>query len=218
MAIVQNPFIGPTRNSFGNAVFYTRNGKNIIRSKALTHRDAKTPDQMTVRSKFTIMVKLIKQVLPVINEAYAGTLAPAYPFNKVRSVNLKNAFTGEPPVLDHTKVVFCEFEGSTVSNVVLTTTPKQGVHVEWDPGTTKRRELESYLTFIVINTTSNKVLILDAIALRSAKTVDFTVPKTWVGSMIALHIITTDSSQMLRGYPKMIIKFKAGVDEASVIR
>jgi hypothetical protein len=120
--------------------------------------------------------------------------------------------------LDHSKVVFCDFEGSTVSNVVLTTSPKQKVHVEWDPNTTRRRELDTDLKFIVINTTTIEVLLFDSIAPRSAKTVDFKVPKSWVGSMIALHIVTTDSSQLLKGYPRMIIKFKAGVDAASIIQ
>jgi hypothetical protein len=218
MAIVENPFIGDARNSFGNAVFYVRNGKRIMRSKPLDYKDPKTPDHLAGRSKFTIMVDLIKQVLPVINADYAGTLKPPSPFNKIRGLNAKIAFTGDPPVLDHTKVVLCEFEGSSVSNVVLTTKPKQIVHVEWNPNNKKSKELETRLKFIVINTTTNEVLFLDEIALRSAKSVDFTVPESWVGSMIALHIVTTDCSQLIEGRPKMIIKFKAGVDPASIIQ
>jgi hypothetical protein len=218
MAIVQNPMTGNTRNSFGNAVFYERYGKGIMRSKPLDYKDPKTPGQLTCRSGFRSLVKLAQPVLSIINEAYAGTLTDMSPYNRFISLNSKGAYTGKPKVLDHTKVVFCEFDGSTVDNVVMTTTPKQGVHVVWNPNTTKSRELESYLTFILVNITTNEEHICKAIALRSAGVADFKVPDSWVGCMTALHIVTTDCSQLIRGLPTMIIKFKAGVDEASIIR
>ena len=218
MAIVQNPITGRTRNTFGNAVFSEQYGKNTIRSKPIRHKDANSPAQVTVRTKFRILVKLIPQVVPVINEAYAGTLRTMSPYNRIFTLNFKNAFTGGSTVLDHTKVVFCEFDGSTVSNVVLTTAPNQDVNVKWDPNTTNADELASNLTFILVNSTTNEVLTLRSVALRSAGSVDFTVPQSWVGSMTALHIVTTDSIHLLRGCPKMIIKFKAGVDAASIIQ
>ncbi len=218
MAIVQNPITGRSRKAFGNAVFSESYGQNTLRTKPFRYRDAQTPAQLSVREKIRVLTRLISQCVPVINEAYAGTTRSSSPYSRIIGINFKNAYTGEPPVLDHTKVVFCEFNGSTVDKVVLTATPDHGVHVAWDPNTTNPDELASYLTFLVIKTETNEVLTLRSVAQRSAGTVDFTVPKTWVGSKTALHIVSTDSVNLLKGYPRMIIKFKAGVDASSIIQ
>ena len=218
MAIVENPNTGNTRNSFGNAVFYVRNGKNIMRAKPLNYKDPETPKQLANRSKLGIVTRLVQQALPAINEAYAGIKLKNNAFNKAMSLNLKGAFTDDLPLLDHTKVRFCDTEGNTVSNVVLKTQPRQTVHVEWNPNTKNKWDLSSPLSFIVVNTSTNEVIIFRGIGVRSSGVADFTVPNTWKGCMIALHIMTSDSSKLQKGLAKIIIKFQAGVDEASVIK
>ena len=184
----------------------------------MDYKDPKTPKQLVIRNKFSIVPGLVKQALPVINEAYAGITMDKTPFNKAMSLILTGAFKGDPPELDHTKVRLCDTEGSSVNNVVLTTHAKRVVHVEWEPGTKNKWDLDNTLTFIVVNTTSNEVIIRHGITLRSAGVFDFTVPETWSGCMIALHIMTSDSSKLRKGLPKIIIKFMAGVDEASIIK
>ena len=218
MAIVQNPVTGTTRQTFGNAIFSKQFGKNTMRSKPLDVKRSNTPSQENHRRKFAVMSKLLLPLVRIINSAYAGTISNMSPFNKVFGINMRNAFTSNPPVVDHTKVVLCDFTGSMVGNVVLKTNPNQGVHVEWDPNTTVPEELGSNLTFVLFNCTTNEAQVIRNVALRSAGIVDFTVPRTWVGSMTALHIITTDCSQLIAGNPKTIINFMAGADEASIIK
>jgi hypothetical protein len=218
MAIVQNPITGRTRKMFGTAVFSKQFGQNTMRTKPSGMKNPNTIGQATQRTKFSTIVNLIRQVIPIINDAYAGSLKNMSPFNKIVSINVKNAFTGDPPVLDQTKVVLCDFEGSTVDAVVLTSKPNQDLQVDWNPNTEDPDELASSLTFILINCSTNAVMIFPDIALRSAGTIDVTVPQTWVGNMTALHILSTDYSQLLAGYPKTIIKFKGGADTASTIQ
>jgi hypothetical protein len=163
-------------------------------------------------------VNLIRQVLTLINSVYAGTLKNMSPFNKIVSINVKNAFTGDPPVLDHTKVILCDFEGSTVNNVTMTAQPNQVMDIAWEPNTTNPDELSTPLTLILINCITNKVMMFPDVDIRSAGSTTITAPADWVGNQTALHVLTVDYSQILAGNPKGIIKYKAGCDADSIVQ
>ena len=218
MAIVQNPITGRTKKKFGTAVFSKQFGKNTMRSKPMDVKNPNTIGQATQRTKFSTIVNLIRQVLSLINSVYAGTLKNMSPFNKIVSINVKNAFTGDPPVLDHTKVILCDFEGSTVSNVTLAAQPNQVMDIAWEPNTTNSDELSTPLTLILINCVTNKVMMFPDVDIRSAGSTTITAPADWVGSQTALHVLTVDYSQILAGNPKGIIKYKAGCDADSIVQ
>ncbi|MFK5856093.1 MAG: DUF6266 family protein [Bacteroidota bacterium] len=217
MAIVQNPITGRTKNKFGTAIFSKQFGKNTMRSKPLEVKNPRTAGQVKQRTKFSTVVELIRQVLPLINEVYAGSLKKMSPFNKVTSINVKNAFTGDPPVLDHTKVSLCHFEGSSVNNVTLTAQADQVMDINWEPHTNEQEELDTPLTFVLFNCTSNLGIIFREVALRSAGTASVTLPPSWVGNMTSLHIVTTDVNQKVKKNTMKLIKFKAGADPSSLV-
>lgn len=218
MAIVQNPITGRTKKKFGTAVFSKQFGKNTMRSKPMDVKNPNTIGQATQRTKFSTIVNLIRQVLTLINSVYAGTLKNMSPFNKIVSINVKNAFTGDPPVLDHTKVILCDFEGSTVNNVTMTAQPNQVMDIAWEPNTTNPDELSTPLTLILINCITNKVMLFPDVDIRSAGSTTITAPADWVGNQTALHVLTVDYSQILAGNPKGIIKYKAGCDADSIVQ
>jgi len=219
MAIVQNPITGTTRKKFGTAVFSKQFGKNTMRTKPFGVKNPNTPAQAAQRLKFSTIVKLVRQVLPLINSAYGSNpLSGMSPFNKIVSINVKNAFTGDPPVLDHTKVVFCDLEGSTISEVEMTAQPNQEMEITWEPNSTDPDEMSSMLTFILINCTTHKVMQYPDLVARNAGSITLTAPSDWVGAMTALHVLTFDYSQIVSGNPKGIIKFKHGNDAASTVQ
>ncbi len=218
MAIVQNPITGRTRKSFGTAVFSKQFEKNTMRTKPIQVKNPKTPKQLTQRLKFSTIVDLVKPVIPIINDVYAGSVTKMSPFNKIASINLKNAFNGTPPVLDHTKVILCTFDGSTVDGVVITAEANQVMKIDWLPNTTNVEELASPISFIMFNCTSNDSAYFPNVALRSIGTANVTVPKTWIGALTTIHIITKDFNQILSGSPKQILKFKAGSDLANKVK
>ncbi|MBU2552930.1 MAG: hypothetical protein KKF98_00625 [Bacteroidetes bacterium] len=218
MAIVQNPITGRTRKAFGTAVFSKSYGNNTMRSKAMDVKNPRTEGQVRQRNKFSTTVELVRQVLALINEVYAGSLTTMSPFNKITSINVKNAFVGDPPELDHTKVVLCDFVGSSVENVTLTGQDDQVMDIAWDPGTTVAADLASLLTFVVFNCTTNKAMIFRDAAVRSAGSASVTVPADWVGAQTAIHVVTSESEVLLAGKPKKIVKFKAGADLSSIVK
>lgn len=217
MAIVQNPITGRTKKKFGTAVFSKQFGKNTMRSKPLEVKNPKTVGQVNQRSKFKTVVELIRQVLPLVNEIYAGSLKKMSPFNKVTSLNVKNAFTGDPPVLDHTKFRLCDFDGSSVNNVVLTGMPGQVMDITWDPHTNEQQELDTPLTFVLFNCNTNLSITFTDVALRSVGSASVTLPPSWVGDQTSLHVVTTDVHQKVKKDVMKLIKFKAGADPASVV-
>jgi len=219
MAIVQNPITGRTRNKFGTAVFSKQFGQNTMRTKPAGMRNPNTPAQATQRLKFLTIVNLVRQVLLLINSVYGSTLKKMSPFNRIVSINLKNAFNGYPPVLDHTKVVFSEFEGSTISSVELTALPNQEIEVSWEPNSNDPDEMQTPLTFILINCSTNKVKLYPDVVVRNAGSFTITAPVEWVGDMTALHVLTIDYSQVASGgNPQGIIKFQHGCDAGSVVQ
>ena len=188
-----------------------------MRAKPLDVKNPKTVGQVKQRNKFSIVVELIRQVLPLINEVYAGSLKKMSPYNKVTSINVKSAFVGEPPVLDHTKVILCHFNGSTVNNVTLTGVADQVMDITWDANTNEQEELDTPLTLVLFNCSTNLGLVFRDVALRSAGVASVTVPPSWVGDMTSLHILTTDVNQKVKKNTMRLIKFKAGADAASVV-
>ena len=77
------------------------------------------------------------------------------PFNKITSINVRNAFAGDPPVIDHTKVDLCEFEDSSVFSTSLNTQLNKVMVITWDPNTQIPDELASMLTFVLFNCTTS---------------------------------------------------------------
>lgn len=218
MAIVQNPITGRTKKAFGTAVFSKSYDKNIMRAKPLDVKNPRTPGQMRQRNKFATTVALIKQVKLLINEVYGKSLPNMSPVNKITGINVKNAFSGDPPVLDHTKVVLCDFEGSSVSNVTLSGDVDQAMNITWNPNTADADELVSMLTLVLFNCSTNQAAIFKDVATREAGQATVTVPASWVGDQTALHVVTIDYNQTLANAPKKIIQFKAGADAASLVQ
>jgi len=218
MAIVQNPITGRTKKSFGTAVFTKMFDKNVIRSKPLEVKNPRTEAQVKQRNKFATIVAIVKQVVSLLNEIYGKSLTNMTPANKITGLNVKNAFTGDPPVLDHTKLQLCDFDGSMVHDVVLAAQPDQAMNITWSPGTNNADELASKLTFVLFNCQTNHVAIFRDAAVRQDDQATINAPAYWVGAQTALHVMTSDYNQTLDGNPKKIIKFVAGADPASVVQ
>jgi hypothetical protein len=223
MAIVQNPITGRTRKKFGTAVFSKHYENNTMRSKPIQVANPKTEGQVRQRSKFAQTVDLIRQVLPVVNDAYSNTLKNMSPFNKIVSLNVKNIFAEGTNEIDYTKVQFCDNEGSTVRNVELTCEDDQVVSFIWEPNTINQAELDEPVSIILVNCTKNKAINFPAVALRSESAASIIAPFEWVGDMVAAYFSTTDyttSNPKADGSipKKKVIRFKAGADLAKNVK
>lgn len=219
MGKLKNGILGAVSGKVGNVVGSKWKNLNTIKAYQPQVKNPKTLGQVKNRTVFSTTVNLCKQVLPFINEAY-GTISDMSPYNKAVSYNCKNAFilTGSTPVLDHTKVSFCENEGSSVSNVTVTGMTGQVMKLNWNANTTIMEELSSLMSVILIDSKSNKIVSFKDCVPRSASTISLTVPSTWVGDMVSTHMVTSDYSQLINSKARKIIKFKAGPELANKVK
>ena len=169
------------------------------------------------RSKFAQTVDLIRQVLPVVNDAYSNTLKNMSPFNKIVSLNVKSIFVEGTNEIDYTKVQFCDNEGSSVRNVEMTCEDDQVISFLWEPNTADQNELDAPVSIILVNCNKNKALNFANAALRSESAAIITAPVEWVGDVVAAYFTTLDvttSVPLANGSipAKKVIRFKAGAD------
>ena len=218
MGKLKQGILGQVTGKVGNVVGAKWMNLNTLRGYQPDVHNPNTKPQMYQRSKFATIVKLVRQVLPLINYAYAGELHTMSPFNKATSINTKNAFVNDPPMLDHTKVSLCDNVGSMVSNVIMTAEINQVMNITWEPNSTDVDELAYLLTFVLFNCDTNEAIIYKEVAARAVGSASVIAPLSWVGSMTALHILATDyvSSGGLK--PRRVVKFKAGSDLASKVK
>ena len=223
MAIVQNHITGRTRKKFGTAVFSKNYEQNTMRTKPMQVANPRTEGQVRQRSKFAQTVDLIRQVLPVVNDAYSNTLKNMSPFNKIVSLNVKAIFAEGSNEIDYTKVQFCDNEGSSVRNVEMTCEDDQVISFLWEPNTSDQTELDAPVSIILVNCNKNKAVNFANAALRSESAASITAPVEWVGDMVAAYFTTVDvttSVPLANGSipAKKVIRFKAGADLAKSVK
>lgn len=206
MAIVQNPITGRSRKSFGNAVFSTQFGKNTLRSKALEVKNPRSEGQVQQRTKFTQIVGLIRQTVPVINDAYNGQVKGMSPYNKVVSLNVKNAFDANN-ILDYSKLVFCDNVGNFVKNASVTFETNRYITAFWDSNAANQKETESKVSLILVNTNTEKILYHSNLGVRDDSDDSLQVPLDWVGATVAAYLIVEDYSSNTNQSRRVLINY-----------
>ena len=215
MAIVQNPITGRTRKKFGTAVFSKQFDQNTMRTKPLEVKNPRTEAQVIQREKFATVVELMRQVIKTINDAYDGKVRGMSPFNKVTSLTQKEAFDPITNVLDYSKVIFCDNEGSNVDNVAISMQASRVINLTWDPATDDAAELDDKVVVLLVNSIKNKVKVIETNIMRSTGSASITAPTKWVGDTVGIFIMATDYTSEnpqpnLPHPPRKVLQFKAG--------
>jgi len=206
MAIVENPIIGRARKQLGNVVFYTLYDQNIIRSKPLSSKNPKTPDQRRVRKRFTKVTRLLRQVTVPIKTAYAGSVKGKSAFSQVMSINLKNCFIGNSINIDPSRFELCENDGSFVDNVVLASSMKNTITVTFNANAQNQEEEDDDIRVYGFDAKHNKIWQFWEKAKRSSGAI--TVSHSGMSGLdIAVYIESLDKVDLLMEMPKHVIKY-----------
>jgi hypothetical protein len=206
MAIVENPLIGETRGSLGNAVFSVQFGKNTLRTKSLKARVGRTPGQELSRERFKILIPLLKPILRFINAAYAGTVQGMNPHNRVMSINTKNCFINDTSSIDPSRFVFCENDGSFVDNFVLSSTVENTITGTFDSNAQNADEDADPVSAYGFDVDGNKIWKFDESAIRSTGTLTLT-RSDMSGKEIAVYMECLDRVNLINGEPRHVIKY-----------
>jgi hypothetical protein len=107
MSKSQNPMTGHMSGSMANFNTYTRNGENIISSKAFARTDAHSVSQIAQRASFKLIVDAYKAFGGIPKISFPERLATQTAFNAFIQANLPAAIdkTGPVPVIDYSKML-----------------------------------------------------------------------------------------------------------------
>jgi len=107
MSISQNPLFGAMRKSMANFSTYTRDGQNIIRSKAFRPKDAKTKAQLAHRAGFKLIANGYQLFGDIPSIGFVERKKNLTVYNAFMAANLRNAIdkTGDVAVIDYSKLI-----------------------------------------------------------------------------------------------------------------
>lgn len=107
MAKAQNPLTGQMSGSMANFVTSTRNGVNVIRSKAFNPKDANSPAQQLQRSCFKMIGEEYKMLGGITKESFPEGSPGQSAYNQFIAVNIQTVFdrSGDEPVVDYHKLL-----------------------------------------------------------------------------------------------------------------
>lgn len=107
MSKSQNPMTGQMKGSMANFVTTTRNGENVIRSKAFNPKDANTPAQQLHRACFKLLSDEHLTLGGITSESFPEGDSGQSGYNQFIALNLPGAIdrSGAEPVIDYSKMV-----------------------------------------------------------------------------------------------------------------
>ena len=111
--------------SVANFVTTTRNGKNVVRSKAFNIRNANSAAQLMQRGSFKLVGEEYVSFGGLIEESFPERPENQTAYNSFMAENLPEAVSreGEVPVIDYSKLVIAKGSLSPITGVVAQITP-----------------------------------------------------------------------------------------------
>jgi hypothetical protein len=88
--ISQNPVIGRASGSLSNIICQTIYDKNVIRSKPVKVRDAKSTGQISQRSKLSTVMRFITPQMYIFRNSFANQVNNNSVYNAVVSYYMRN--------------------------------------------------------------------------------------------------------------------------------
>lgn len=178
MAQVQNPIIGRSKGTLGNAVFSTWKGINTLRSKALTVANPQTDGQMKQRAKLAVLLAIYQTISPIVSKGFKEVAVGMSEYNKFMAINLKNAFlswSGSAWLADNSELQVAK--GSLDDTSITSVTTSNGtatVAIAFPTTVSGDKSANDKVYALAIN--GDKIGYSLGSAVRSAGTVTLTMP------------------------------------------
>jgi hypothetical protein len=206
MAIVELPFFVHATGSLANATFSECFGKKVMRSKPFSPKDPKTEKQILIRERFKLMVCLMNQFIPILNDAYCSSKKRNKPYYHVKGLNLKNAFIPRTADIDPSRFVFCDHDGLRPDTFILSIPCNDTIRVGYKAY--PRNEAEGLLEmfFMVFNPKQEEIWKCPTVCNYHDETVDLAVPGE-SGETLYIYSCTQDNVNLFNELPRKIFTF-----------
>jgi hypothetical protein len=97
MGIFSKGLFGAFRGKVGSIVGSTWKGVEVVRSKPAARKGNFSADQLQQQAKFSLMIKFLRPLSPLLNQAYGATAVQMTGINKAFAYNIMNAVAGVYP-------------------------------------------------------------------------------------------------------------------------
>ncbi len=97
MADMKNGPLGGFTGTLGGLVGYYIRGKHCVRSRPKKHQAPASPLQIIQRERFKLMMDFLKPLACFINDVHKGHFKSMNGYNKIFSLNIQEAISGDPP-------------------------------------------------------------------------------------------------------------------------
>ena len=192
--------LGSFSGKVGNVVGGKWKGISYMRAKATSVSNPRTDGQMSQRSKFALVLAILKPITGFIRVGYKKYTTKQTAFNAAMSYTLNNAITGAFPdfSVDMSKVLVSRGNLTGAANA-LATSADGAVSISWEDNTGSGTAVQTDKALIVaINPARAEAVYETAGSQRSTGAHEIAVPADWLGESVEVFLgfITEDGKEV----------------------
>ena len=150
----------------------------------------RTPKQMAVREKFSMVNKEMRPFRPLFKITFGGNSG----VRQGISLAFRTAIVGEYPTyfIDYTNLIISDGAADTARSLSAVKTAGNTIKVDWNfTEDFVGSNLDDSVNLIFFNEITKEVMLKQAVSLRNIETVDNAMPEVWIGSKIHCYIYFT---------------------------
>ncbi|RZM13349.1 MAG: hypothetical protein EOO88_44745 [Pedobacter sp.] len=202
MGKIGKGILGGFSGKVGTVIGACLNGIEYMRSRPRKSSRAPTQLQLDVRAKFKLAMAFLKPMLPAIRvgyQSYRGTTVT--PLNAAVSDLINFGLTGMSPnfTVDYSKVIYSKGELFEPWTPEVESAVSGEVTFNWaTPPASILAQPDDQLTVIVYNPEKGKYVYLSDAAIRSALTLDLSLPMNFSGDTVHCYLffVSTDGNKV----------------------
>lgn len=192
--------LGSFSGKVGNVIGGKWKGISYMRAKATSVSNPRTEGQMSQRSKFALVLAILKPMTGFIRVGYKNYANKQTAFNAAMSYVLNNAITGTYPDLSVDTSKMLVSRGSLTGALNGKATSANGVvTLNWDDNSDSGIAAQTDKALIVVLNSTRAESVFDTSGnQRVATTENITVPADWVGESVEVFLgfITEDGKDV----------------------
>lgn len=195
MAIVKESPIGVVSGKLGQIAGGKWKGINYLRVIPASIANPRTPKQLSVRMKFSVMSAFISPIRHFLKIGYKNWAIQMTPANAAFSYNIKNAIQGTYPnfTIDYPNALVSRGEVAPALNPAAASTVVHTVLFTWDDNTGEIGAAVTDKTLLLVyNPEKNQSVAINELATRADGTEAITVPDSFSGDLVHCYIAFTD--------------------------
>lgn|SRR5690554_170975 len=190
MGIIKQGILGGFSGKVGSVVGGTWKGINYMRSLPTSVKNPRSPGQMKQRTKFSIVIELLKPLTPFLRIGFKTYADKKSAFNAAVSYNLNEAVMGEYPDLeiDFTKVLFSRGSLKPTQNAEAIYA-EGSLNFSWDDnsGVSNAKETDFAMP-LVYNIDKGESVFSTEAGERAEEMASMSIPNDWIGDTVEIYL------------------------------